>query len=93
MMQSMKGSQDEKDGPAWETLRNVLQVSRTAIEAIKNHADDPRHGKVKSISGAERDIIFRLADKIIERYLAYLMGGKVPLQSAEFPELLYTTLT
>jgi hypothetical protein len=93
MMQSMKANQDEKDGPAWEALRKGLQVSRAALEMIKDHADYPRHGKIKSISDANRAMVFRLTDEIVGRYLAYSSGGKIPLLSSDFPELLCPTST
>jgi hypothetical protein len=87
MMQSMKARPDDKDDPAWDMLRSRLQLTIPAIYAIKGHADYPRHGKVSSISDADRAKVFRLTDQIVERYLAYLRGGKVPLTSSDFPLL------
>ncbi len=85
MMQSMKVRPDDKDGPAWDMLRSRLQLTRPAIEAIKGHADYPRHGKVSVICDADRAKVFQITDQIVKRYLAYLRGGKVPLTSPEFP--------
>jgi hypothetical protein len=88
MMQSMKALPDDKDGPAWDTLRSRLQLTRPVIDTIKGHADYPRHGKVSSIGDADRATVFWLTDQIVKRYLAYLRGGKVPLTSSEFPPLI-----
>ncbi len=87
MMQSMKARPDDKDGPAWDMLRSRLQLTRPAIDAIKGHADYPRHGKVSLIGDADRATVFRLTDQIVKRYLAYLQRGKLPLTSSEFPPL------
>jgi len=86
MMQSMKADPTDKDDdPAWAELRRRLQIDRSAIDAIKAHADYPRHGKVSSISDADRAMVFRLTDKIIARYLEYLERGKTALPNSEFP--------
>jgi hypothetical protein len=85
MMQSMKANPEcEKDGPAWETLRARLLIDRSAIDKIKKHADDARHGKVATINAADHAEVFRLTDEIIRRYLEYLRRGKTPLLSSEF---------
>ena len=53
MMQSVKTSHAVRNDVAgWEALRGLLQISRSAIDAIKAHANDPRHGKNKTISEA-----------------------------------------
>jgi hypothetical protein len=85
MMQSMKTGGDQKDVPAWELLRTRLQVDRSAIDAIKKHADYPRHGKHQPISDADRAKVFRLTDEIVRRFLAYVRRGKIPLALSEFP--------
>jgi hypothetical protein len=87
MMQSMKGSPDDADGPAWELLRQRLRIDRAAIDEVKRHADFPRHGKLSSISDSERAKVFVLTDQIIERFLAYLVRGKTALAERDFPIL------
>jgi hypothetical protein len=89
MMQSMKTDASDPDGPAWEILRNRLQIHRSAIEAIKSHADYPRHGRIASVTNDERVKIFRITDEIIRRYLEYLRVEKKPLADSEFPLLKY----
>lgn len=91
MMQSMKTAGDRKDAAAWALLRNRLQVDRSAIDAIKEHADDARHGKYRTITGVDRANVFRLTDEIVRRFLTYLRRGKIPLALAEFPLLSFTT--
>jgi hypothetical protein len=89
MMQSMKAHPDDKDGPAWEKLRDRLEIDRSFIDEIKKHAKYPRHGKVTSIDDADRAKVFRLTDQIVRRYLEFLRRRKTPLSASEFPLLVY----
>jgi hypothetical protein len=85
MMQGMKADPNDKDDAwAWGELRQRLQIDRSAIDAIKAHADYPRHGKLSWITDADRANLFRATDKIIFRYLTYLERGKTGLPSSEF---------
>jgi len=79
MMQSMKVSGEEKDATAWERFREHLRVDRSAIDAIKAHADMPRHGRPSQISDAQRALVFTLTDDMISRFLKYLIAGKKSL--------------
>lgn len=83
MMQTMKASPNDKDGPAWFKLRSDLRVDKSAIDYIKEHADWARHGKTGNISDSQRATIFVLADQIIGRYIDYLLGGGVSLEGVE----------
>jgi len=85
MMQSMKASPDDADGPAWELLRERLRIDRSAIDEVKKHADFPRHGKPSEMSDAERAKVFEITDEIIERFLIYLVNGKTALTESDFP--------
>jgi hypothetical protein len=85
MMRSMKTSPKDSDKTSWDLLRTRLQVDRPVIDAIKAHADDPRHGNISTISDEERAKVFRLTDEIVRRYLTYLRRGKIELPSSEFP--------
>ena len=88
IMQSMKMDQASRNDVAgWEALRMQLQISRPAIDAIKAHAAEPRHGKNNVISGYNRGVALRLTDEIITRYIAYLRNGKAMLAESEFTEL------
>jgi hypothetical protein len=89
MMQSMKTSADGADAPAWQLLRERLRVDRSAIDAVKKHADYPRHGKLSGMTDAERAQVFELTDEIIERFIAYLVCGKTALENGEFPDLTF----
>ena len=92
MMQSMKEKDDEKDAVAWEQLRERLQIDRSAIDAVKAHADFPRHGRPSQISDAQRARVFDLTDEMIRRFLSYLTGGKRPLSENDFEILRSPTL-
>jgi hypothetical protein len=91
MMQSMKASADDADAPAWQLLRERLRVDRSAIDAVKQHADFPRHGKLSGMRDAERARVFELTDEIIERFIAYLVCGKAALEDGDFPVLTFAT--
>jgi hypothetical protein len=80
MMQSMKEADDEKDSVAWERLRGRLRMDRSAVDAIKAHADLPRHGRPSQTSDQQRAQLFELTDEIINRFLKYLVNGKSPLR-------------
>lgn len=87
MMQSVKTSDTEKDGSAWDRFRQYLCVDRGAIDFVKDHADLPRHGRPSSISDADRAKVFEITDEIVRRYLHYVSKGKTPLPGADFPVL------
>jgi hypothetical protein len=89
MMQSMKADPDDKDGPAWEKLRDWLQIDRSFIDEIQKYSNYPRHGKITSINDADRATVFHLTDQIVRRYMEFLRRGKTPLSASEFPSLAY----
>jgi hypothetical protein len=84
MMQSMKLSDKEDDGHAWNRLRQNLRIGRSGLDYIKSHADFPRHGKLSGISDEDRAKVFVITDECIKRYLEYLRIGEKPLSELEF---------
>jgi hypothetical protein len=78
MMQSMKSGPNDTDEAAWEKLRETLKIERDIIDSVKQHADLPRHGKPSVITDEERARVFQATDKIIERYLDYLVQKTNP---------------
>lgn len=87
MMQSMKEKADEKDALAWERLREILRIDRSAIDAVKAHADFPRHGRPSQITDAERGRVFELTDEMIRRFLNYLTAGQKALAAGDYEVL------
>jgi hypothetical protein len=88
IMHSMKATESEDEATvSWPRMRDCLRIERKAIDVVKAHADLPRHGKPSSITDKDRGTVLRLTDQIIERYLAFLVGGKKPLSAATFPML------
>jgi hypothetical protein len=67
MKQFMKESESEKDETAWPKLRARLRLERAAIDAVKAHADMPRHGKPSTMIDEEKVVVFKSTDKIIRR--------------------------
>lgn len=90
MMQSFKTDGVENESFAWSQLRQQLNLDRKAIEYVKAHADAARHGKVSSISDADRAKLFEITDEIVRRYLHYLSRGKQHLPVIEFPVLMHS---
>jgi hypothetical protein len=88
MMQSMKPDLGNyKDAPYWRKLKSELRIDSSTLWYLKSHADLPRHGKPNSITDEERQTVFELTHKIINRYLAYLTSGKSPLSPDAYPVL------
>src|SRR6185312_8540770 len=91
VMQSMRADDNERDLRAWERLRQNLIVDRSAIGAVKAHADAPRHGRATSIGDRDRATVLLITDEIVERYLRFLAAGKTkPLDSNTFALLVDT---
>jgi hypothetical protein len=74
-------------------LRERLRVDRAAIDAVKAHADLPRHGKPSTIQDAERVLVFKITDEIVRRFLVYLKSGQQPLAAGEFEVLTTPVVT
>lgn len=91
MMQAEKAKPEDKDGPAWESIRAALHLEKSALEFIKGYADWARHGRTGEVSDSDRAKLFVLTDEIIARYLRYIAGGRVPLSAAENPLLFRPT--
>lgn len=87
MMQDIRNDNDT-DPRAWERFRTSLNIDRSAIDFVKSHADDRRHGRTPDISDAERLKVFLITDKSIERFLQFLTGGNADLDTARFPLLI-----
>jgi hypothetical protein len=87
MMQSMKENEKDDDGVAWLRLRANLRIDRAAVDAVKTHADMPRHGKPSGMTDADRVKVFKISDEIIRRFLAYIVSGRRPLPTEQFAVL------
>ena len=87
MMQFVKSGADENDSTSWPKLRTELRWERAAIDAVKTHADMPRHGKPSGMTDSERVIVFQITDEIVRRFLIYLASGQKPLPAGEFEML------
>lgn len=79
MMQSVKQDHGLGEKAAWERLRNDLKINRDTIDRVKEFADPVRHGKAKGMSDSDRAQVLTTTDKIIDRFLKYLLAGRQPL--------------
>ena len=79
---------DAKHG--WPILRNVVNVNvdEAYLKLISEHSKVTRHGdRRKSIPEAEVTEITARTWTIMNRFLAYRLGGNQPLDSALYPAL------
>jgi hypothetical protein len=72
----------------WKLLREALRVDKEFItKRIKATADPRRHGEVHGIGRGLRIPQLMATRSIINRFVAYVIRGKLPLPDAEFPTL------
>lgn len=72
---------------AWATMRQKLNLTKEYIGLILDNAKNPRHGNWDHIPRDTNQEIVRRAWKIMDRYIAYRLGGELPLDEAAFPRL------
>lgn len=85
MMHAMRPNQDGQANAAdWARFRDALRLDRSALDFVKSHADVARHAKANQITDEDRAKVFVITDKIIRRYLEFMMGGRNPLPEAQF---------
>ena len=87
MMQTMKEISTEDNNRAWGKFRSNLNIDRNCLDAIKNHADPPRHGKLHAMTDSQRAYVFKKTQVIVLRFFEYLIRDERPLPEAEFPIL------
>jgi hypothetical protein len=76
----------DSDIKRWERMRGALRIERGAIDFVKGHADDRRHGRVSpTITDAQRQKVFKTAHVIIDRYLALKIQKAEELDSSKYP--------
>jgi hypothetical protein len=85
IMQAMR-MDGQTNTQAWDRMRDTLKVDRAIIDYVKLHGDDRRHGRTANISEPERIKVFLITDKIIGRYLQFLIA-RTTLDSANFPAI------
>ncbi|HEU4550733.1 MAG TPA: hypothetical protein VFS01_13620 [Rhizomicrobium sp.] len=83
LMQSVRLGSDT-DTQGWQRFRETLNIDRSAIDFVKSHADDRRHGRTANISDAERLKVFLICDEVIRRYLEFVVRGRGILNAGEF---------
>jgi hypothetical protein len=86
-MQSFKTDPRGSDKDAWSTMREELNIDRAAIDRVKAHADWARHGQSGSITDGDRLVVLKSTRAIIQRYLDYIVGGRVTLDGSTYPRL------
>lgn len=80
------------DATHWSTMRLALNIDRSAIDYIKAHADDRRHGRPSnSITDAQRQKIFRITHAVLDRYLNFRVASTPTLDAATYPLITDTT--
>ncbi len=87
IMQTFKTAEVQKDAVAWAKMRNQLHISEEALRRIKLHADWARHGQAGVITDPERAQLLVVTQKMIRRYLDYLLRVKAPLNVGDYPTI------
>lgn len=72
---------------AWERLRNTLRVSKDYLQVITDASRGPRHGSSAYIPGPVRCDVLKRAWIVMNRFLAYRLGGDQPLPAGPYPIL------
>ncbi|MBX3583678.1 MAG: hypothetical protein KF810_17465 [Rhizobiaceae bacterium] len=86
-MQSFRDNGTKSKEAGWEALRTSLNVDRTAINIIKEHADWARHGEVGFIISDQRKTVLSIINEIIRRYLEFVFHDRQPLALSDYPLL------
>jgi hypothetical protein len=71
----------------WEQMQAILNVDRCYVQLLTDHSAPPRHGDRQEVSGRVNRQLAERAWTLMNRYLAYRLGGNVPLDETDFPTL------
>lgn len=65
----LNGLSNSSDSQQWDKFREISGCEKSKIMNIKAAADDPRHGKISSLTGEDRKNIFVTTWDIVDAYL------------------------
>lgn len=71
----------------WEKMRAILRIDRAYIQLLTDRAVAPRHGHREYVDGATNRTLAERAWTLMNRYLAYRLGGNKELPPQSFPVL------
>lgn len=60
------------DNKSWEKMRDILEVSKEEILAVKEKADPLRHGKPGSMTEEERSQLMKITMPILDKFCVFL---------------------
>lgn len=78
---------DSDPKKAWARMRLALNIDRTYLEFLTKHSTDPRHGNRVQIDGATNQELCIRAWNVMNRYLAFRLGGSRNLTGPQYPHL------
>lgn len=77
----------ERDEDGWRRMRAALRFDRSYLDLIVKTSRQQRHGKRAWVSGDIATEVIRRSWVVMDRYLAYAIGGEVPLDPVKYPVL------
>ena len=77
----------DKGPAAWAEMRTVLRVDEAYLRLLTEHSKQPRHGHRVMVEAAVTSELLTRAWSLLNRYLAYRLGGGQPLDEQSFPVL------
>ena len=78
---------DDKGPAAWSEMRTVLRVDEAYLRLLTEHSKQPRHGHRVMVEAVVTSELLMRAWSLLDRYLAYRLGGGQPLDEQSFPVL------
>lgn len=89
-IESIRRIFDPNESKGEKLMSEALNIHRYAVfKYFRERTGEVRHGGVPKFRTAEEAVtMMKLAYEVVNRYFAYVKGGKVPLDPKVFPELL-----
>lgn len=83
IMQSFRTPPARQKPLAWSSLRQALNVAETATRRLEENAGWARHGEAGALTDADRLDLLSTTQKILLRYLDFVVEERRPLNLAE----------
>lgn len=71
----------------WERMRSALNVDRAFLKMLSDHSKPARHGDRIYVPGPTVNVLAKRAYQIMDRYLAFKLGGDSSLDLGKYPML------
>lgn len=75
------------EGVAWAAMREALNLDEAYLRFVTNLSRGPRHGHRVEVSGTDNREMSVRAWTVLNRYIAFVRGGRKPLPTTNYPLL------